>query len=330
MPKKLFSLILSFAALLVALPVFAKPDAKPTNLRPQWEQGQSVRYAFWSKTLKTESATLAGQTQDEKTTYLTEGETTWKVDSTNPDGTLSCTMTLDKIKFTITSDKNKDKPTIVDSENPDPEQGVFKDLVAAMTQVPIKVTVKADGSIESVSGVDALRQAAGQAVQDADIVPEELDFMESASELATLIAAPASATPGQTWNSKNKWNQNSVIPGTDTLGEWDTTFTYDSVADIAGVPIATIKSKSEIEMKVDLSKLPEQSPDIDVQVQDATAKGEILFDLSRNETVARNDSMSYTATITVTPPTDRIPPIKINVTESSQSQLLRIAEEAEE
>lgn len=322
-----FALLLAFA--LPGPSVVAQQQdesaPKPANLRPQWNEGQAARYHFWSKTQKTESAAIRGQTRDERTTFVTEGEMRWRVDSVQADGSATCTMKLETIKFTITNDDNE--PMVIDSENPAGEQAVFESLVAAMVSTPLTVSVNADGSIAGVKGIDQMKNAAGQEARDAEIIPEELDFIETASELATLIAAPAAATPGQTWNTKNKWNHDSVIPGTDTIGQWDTTFTYDGVGEIAGVPIATIKTSSNIDMKVDLSKLPEQSPDIDVQIGDASAKGEILFDLSRHETVARNDSMAYTATITVTPPTNQIPPIQINVTQTSQSQLLRIAEE---
>lgn len=324
---------IAIAVFLVAavcgLPVLAQqaPAETPVNLRPQWEQGQSVRYEFWSQTEKVENATIAGQSQNETTTYLTEGVTAWKVEAINADGSATCTMKLEKIKFTITA--GEADPFVVDSENLDAEQGVFGDFVAAMVSLPLEVMVNADGSIDAVVGLDKLRQLAGQEAVDLGMIPEELDFIESASELATLIAAPAQATPGQTWNTTNRWNHDSVLPGTDTVGKWDTTFTFDSITEIAGVSIAMIKSESDIDMQVDLSKLPEESPDIDVQVGDATAKGEILFDLSRNETVARNDSMAFTAIITVTPPVEQIPPIRIKVTETSQSQLLRITEEAE-
>ena len=159
------------------------------------------------------------------------------------------------------------------------------------------------------------------------MVPEELDFKEAASDLASLISAPAQATPGQTWQSKNTWNHEDVFPNAETLAQWDTTYTLDSIGNIAGVPIATIKTESDIDIQVDLSKLPEQAPDIDVQISEASGKGEILFDLSRHEAVARNDSMSYTASITVTPPKPELPPIVVKVVEKNQSQLLRISEE---
>lgn len=311
-------------ALLFALPTFAQ-DEKTTNLRPGWKVGQTAKYDFWSKMQKKETAELFGQVRSETTVYVTEGRVVWTVEQVNEDGSSACTMKMEKIKFNITAGENE--PLVIDSENPSGDQPVFDQLVSAMVSTPLTVRVNADGTIAKVEGIDELSNAAGQEAVDADIIPEELDFKETASELATLIAAPAKATPGQTWNSKNTWNQDSVLPGTDATADWDTTFTFDSLGVIEGVPVATITSESNIDIKVDLSKLPEDAPDIDVQVEGAKGKGRIFFDLSRHETVARNDSMSYTATVTITPPNDQIPPVKVKIEETSQSQLLRASEE---
>lgn len=312
-----------FAALLLALPAAAQDEAT-TNLRPKWKVGQTATYDFWGKTQKTETAELFGQVQSETTTYVSEGRMSWTVEEVNADGSAACTMRLVKIKFTVTA--GEAEPMVIDSENPAGDRKVFEDLMSAMTSSPLTVRVNADGTIAAVEGVDELTNAAGQEAQEADVVPEEIDFKETASDLATLIAAPADATVGQTWNAKNTWNHDNVMPGAETQAEWDTTFTFASLGEIAGVPIATIKSESAIDMKADLSELPENAPDIDIQFENAKGKGEILFDLSRNETVARNDSMSYTANITVAPPNEQIPPIKVKVEEKSQAQLIRVSE----
>lgn len=317
-------LCLLAVTLLLVMPAQAVTAEESISLRPRWTVDQSASYEFWGKTEKQETATLLGREQSETTVFVSEGAMDWIVDEVNADGSAICTMRLNKVRFSITS--GEQEPMVFDSENPTGDQPVFDDLIAAMVKSPLTVRVNADGTIEEVEGIEAMRTAAGQEAQDADIIPEELDFIETASELATLIAAPDVATVGQIWNAKNTWNHESVLPGADTFGDWDTTFTYESRSAIAGVPIATIKASSDIDLKVDLSKLPEGAPDIDIRINDAVGKGEILFDLSRHETVARHDRMSYTADITVSPPTDRVPPITIKVKEISQSQLLRIGE----
>ena len=287
--------------------------------------GQAATYAFWSKTQKDETAQIFGQEQSETTTYVNEGQVGWRVDTLNDDGTATCTMQLKAIKFTITAGENE--PVVFDSANPSGDAPAFDDLMAALTQSPLTVTVNADGSIAKVEGIEALANAAGDEAAQADIIPEELDFKETASDLASLISAPASATPGQTWNTTNTWNHEDVFPNAETKAKWDTTYTLDGLGNIAGVPIATIKTQSDVAIEVDLSELPEEAPDIDIKISDTVASGEILFDLSRHEAVARNDKMSYTAAITVAPPQPELPSITVTIVETSQSQLLRVSED---
>lgn len=324
MMTKFSAPLLLILALFVAMPALAQ-EAAPTNLRPQWAVGQSAKYDFWGKTEKAETAQILGQEQSETTTFISEGQLTWVVNAIDGDGIATCTMQLSTIKFTIKAGENE--PITFDSDNPTGERPAFDKLMAAMTQTPLTVTVNADGTIGKVEGIDELTTAAGDEANEADMVPDEIDFKETASELASLISAPAQATPGQTWNATNTWNHEDVFPNAETKAKWDTTFTFDSVGLIAGVPIATIKTKSDVDIQVDLSELPEGAPDIDIQISDTTASGEILFDLSRHETVARNDSMSYTAAITVAPPRPDLPAITVKIVETNQSQLLRVSEE---
>ena len=322
--KKTLAPLLLILALLVALPAAAQ-DAEPTNLRPKWTVGQSAAYDFWGKTQKEETAQILGQEQSETTTFISEGKVTWRVDAVNDDGGATCTMQLTKITFTIKAGKND--PITMDSDNPTGDRPAFDSLMSAMTQTPLTVTVNADGTIDKVEGIDKLNAAAGDEAVEADIVPEELDFKETASDLATLISAPANATPGQTWNATNTWNHEAIFPNAETKAKWDTTFTFDSVGVIAGVHIATIKTKSDVDIQVDLSEIPEGGPDIDIQISDTSASGEVLFDLSRNEAVARNDMMTYTALITVASPRPELPTITVKIVETNQSQLLRVSEE---
>lgn len=324
--KRIAPLMLMVLAMGVALPGIAQA-AEPTNLRPQWTVGQSATYEFWGKTTKQETAQVLGQEKSETTTFISEGKVNWRVDAVNADGSSTATMQLKLIKFTIKAGQNE--PVTFDSNNPAGDRPAFDGLMSAMTQTPLTVTVNADGTIGRIDGIDALRTAAGNEAAEADIVPEELDFQETASDLATLLAAPAVATPGQTWSSTNTWNHEDVFPNADTKAKWDTTYTFDSLGLIAGVPIATIKTKSDVDIQVDLSQLPEGAPDIDIQISDTAASGEILYDVSRHEAVARNESMKYTAAITISPPRPELPAITVKIVETSQSQLLRVSEGGE-
>ncbi|MGB0767832.1 MAG: DUF6263 family protein [Phycisphaeraceae bacterium] len=309
---------------LAALPAAAQDD-DATNLRPDWTVGQTATYEFWGKTEKQETAQVFGQERSETTTYVSEGLVKWTVDAVNDDGSATCSMKLERIKFSVLV--GEQEPVVLDSENLTGERPAFDGLLTGLVAATIKVNVLPDGSIESVEGLDAMQQAAGPEAIEAELLPEALDFKESASDLATLIAAPAQATPGQTWNTVNTWNHEDVFPDATTLAQWNTTHTFDSLGEIAGVPIATIKTDSDIDIQVDLSQLPEGAPDIDIQITDASGQGEVLFDLSRQEAVARNESMSYTAAVTIAPPRPELPPITIQVVEKNQAQLLRVSED---
>ena len=321
-------LALTLAALL-AIPVLAQEEEPtPISLQPKWVAGQTAYYHYWSKSEKTETAEMLDQKKSETTTVTNEMKIRWTVEEVADDGSATCTFKFETIKVKIATDDQD--PLEIDSENPKGEPPLLDDLVSAMIDTPMTIKVNADGSIESIQGIDKLNEAAGQDAVDADVIPDELDFKQSASELATLVTAPAQATPGQTWNTKHTWNHEKLIPRLDTKAKWDIQFTYDSVGEIEGVPIATVTTDATYDIQVDLSELPENGPQVDIQINEAKGNGEILFDLSRHEAVARNETASYSADITLTTPNPRIPPIKVAVTGKSIAQVLRISETAEQ
>ena len=315
---------LTLAALMLALPAAAQ-DEQTTNLQPQWQQGQTAQYNFWYRKDKTEAANVLGQSRSETTVFQSEGLIRWTIEEVRDDGSAACVMHYESIRLTITGTTGQE--VVVDSANPTGEVQLYEDLIAAILRTPLTVVVNADGTIDSLDGIDALNAAAGQELVEADAVPDENDFLETASDLAVLIAAPADATPGQTWSTQNTWNHENILPGAETQADWDTTFTFESVGRIEGVPIATIATESDIEMEVDLSELAGGQLEVDVRFNSASSEGEILYDLSRGEAVARNANASYSADIILTAPQNPGQAITVRVTEQSQSQLLRVSEE---
>ena len=293
------------------------------NLRPQWVVGQTARYQFWTESKKEETAELQGQSQTGTTTYTNEGEVVWRVEQVGDDGSAVCTMSLETMKVTIAPPEGE--ALAVDSANPTGEIPVFDTLLAAMVQNPLTVYVKPDGSVDRVEGVDAMKQAAGE--DAADSVPDEIDFIETASELATLIAAPAEAGVGDTWRAQNTWALEDILPGVlniEATADFDTTFTLEQLGKVEGVPVAAVRFRSVMDVKADLSKLPDGVADVDLRVGDASARGELLFDLSRHETIARNDVQSYTVNLTV--PLGQGLNLNATIKQTSTSQVLRISE----
>jgi len=318
---------LLLAVVLMLLAGVATPAAtaqeSAVNLRPQWTVGQTARYQFWTESKKEETAELQGQSETGITIYTNEGQVTWRVDEIAADGSAVCTMSLDTMKVTITPPEGE--AVSVDSANPNGEIPVFDTLLAAMVNNKLKVYVKVDGSIDRVEGVDAMKQAAGD--DSADSIPDEIDFIETASELATLIAAPAAAGAGDTWRSQNTWALEDILPGAlniETMADFDTTFTLEQLGKVAGVPVAAVRFRSVMNVKADLSKLPDGVADVDLRVGESSARGELLFDLSRHETIARHDVQSYSVSLTV--PLGQGLNLNATIKQTSTSQVMRLSE----
>lgn len=327
--QTLITKLMLLALVLCALPVAAQ-DAQDeaVNLRPQWQVGQTARYEFWTLSEKEESTQFQGQTQSGTTVYENVGELSWKVTEVREDGSSVCAMTLARMKVTMTPPEGE--AMVFDSENPAGEVPLFDTLLSAMVGGPLVVYVNADGSIERIEGIDAMRTAAGQ--EAAESIPDEVEFIETASELATLIAAPALAKVGDTWTAQNTWPQEDVLAGLETSADVRTTFTLEQLGQVEGVHVASIRSQSELDLEFDLSTLPEGAPDIDLQVGETESRGELLYDLTRHETIARNDMQRYQVNITITLAIPNRPAqsIAASITQTTRSQVLRIAEEIEE
>lgn len=324
--RTLITKLMLLALVLCALPTLAEDAA--VNLRPQWEVGQTARYEFWTRSEKEESTQFQGQTQSGTTVYENVGELSWSVTEVREDGSSVCAMSLTRMKVTMTPPEGE--AMVFDSDNPTGEVPLFDTLLSAMVDEPLVVHVNADGSIERVEGIDAMKAAAGE--DAAESIPEEAEFIETASELATLIAAPAAARVGDNWTAQNTWPQEDVLTGLETSADVRTTFTLEQIGQVEGVHVASIRSRSDLDLEFDLSTLPEGAPDIDLQVGETQARGELLYDLNRHETIARNDMQRYQVNITITLalPNQPAQSITASITQTTRSQVLRIAEESQE
>ncbi len=311
---------LTAALLLVfALPAVAEDTGSETatyNLRPTPTEGQTARYQFWTTRTQTTDITFGDRQQQSTNVIESEGEVTWTVDRVKANGDLVCTMTLDWMTADI-GDGQSD-PANNDSRKGSGDVPFVHDLIKAMAGKPLTVEVRADGSIASVEGVDAMRKAA----ENEDAVPDELDFEESASDLATLVFAPESAAIGDTWDASFRWSHE--------LGhleqDWDYRFT--GIEEIAGVPVAVVTGTA-IDMDLDPDKLreemPRDSPDIRVDLKNAEGELKVLFDLTRNEAVGREGRIETVIEMTVPLPDGR--KIERRIEETITGQTLRISED---
>jgi hypothetical protein len=288
----------------------AQAQTRTFNLRPQFEEGRTARYSVW--TVRRQDITLAigEQRRAVSVQYEIDGEMTWKVESVNDNGSATCTMTYDWLTFTLTNSEGTAQ--VNDSRRSSGDTEAIHDVLSAVAGQPLEVQMNADGSVRSISGVDAIRARA----DDPDRMPEERDFIETASDLATVPFAPEAAVLKDAWNAKFSWGHEMG-----TLHH-DTTFTFTGIEALAGIAVASVRGEGKLELEPDYSQLPDDAPKMTVTLEDGKIQHQILMDLARHEAVGRNVLQQVVIRIE-TEGTELVRTMK----ETIQSQALRIEEE---
>ena len=303
----------------VLIPSVWAEDSDSYQLRPQWKKGQSATYEFWTR--RDEKQTLSAPrmpSRDFSTTLETTGEVTWTVDQVEPDGSSTCTMRLDWMVITLTGPDGSTKTN--DSRKSRGDVEPFQELLKVMTGVPLRVQVEADGSIAEVSGVEKMRQATDQP----DLVPEDLDWLESATDLATVAGVPAQLPVGGSWKRDFRWTHDSFdIPDLEVHGLQKMDFILSKVEQLEGIPVATVDGTAPLKLEIDRSGLPAEMPPLTIRPQRGEVVTQVLFDLQRREAVGRNTTQSESVEVTLTLPPG---PVKRLIETDIQSQVLRISE----
>lgn len=299
-------------------PVLAQDaETKSIDLRPRWEVGQTSRYEFWNRIEQAADVKLADKTQSQFNLIHVAGELTWTVDKVKADGSASCTMNLDWMTYKI--EPRKGKTMAVDSRKPaTAETKAMHELIAAMTGVPVKVEIAADGHVTKVAGMDKMKAKTSQP----DFIPSELDFEETASDLASLPFAPGpmDLVPGATekWKAGYRWEHDLGKMNQD----WD--FQLARVEDIGGMSVAVVTGRAKFKLDVEDQERPAGAPPVDVKLLEGSAETEVMFDLSRHEAVGRHTTMIEKVRITVPFPDGR--KFERTLTETTASQVLRLSE----
>lgn len=291
--------------------------SKPIDLRPTWVEGQTARYEVWSSRIQNATISLAGQSRQTHLSMVSLGEVSWTVDKIKADGSSQCTMTIDWLTLDYTPDDGKTLKN--DSRKGSGDIVPFHALLKAMTGTPIKVSVAADGTIVKVQGTNAIKSKIKPDLKD--MVPEDLDFIETATDLATLIAVPESVQPGSNWKTKLKWTW-SDAPFQGYMHH-DMTYTLSGIEDVAGLPIAIVDGQSKLKLELDRSDIPEGMPPFDVKLIKGDLQSQIMFDLTRGEAIGRNTIENTTIDINIRTPNTTI---SRRVEQTLQSQALRIEE----
>jgi hypothetical protein len=310
MKGNLCILIAGVMLMMLTTTVPAVAQTRTFDLRPQFEEGRTARYSVW--TVRRQDITLAigDQRRAVSIQYEVDGEMTWKVDSVNDDGSATCTMTYDWLTFTLTNSEGTKQ--VNDSRRSSGDSEAIHDVITSVAGQPLQVQMNADGSARSISGVDAVRARA----DDPDRMPEERDFLETASDLATVPFVPDAVVLKDTWHAKFSWGHEMG-----TLHH-DTTFTFTGIESLAGIPIASVRGEGKLKLEPDYSKVPKDAPKMTVTLEDGKVQHQILMDLVRHEAVGRNVMQQLVIRIE----TEGSELTRI-MKETIQSQAMRIEEE---
>lgn len=297
---------------MLASVALAEDAQQAIDLRPRFVAGQQARYSMWTRRNTHTQVTLMGNTREQSTSYVIEGDATWSVLSVNADGSAQCQMTFDWFSLTLTLPDGTIQ--VNDTRNGTSQNEEVYKVLSAMVGRPVTVEMAADGMAKSVTGTDAMRSVAGAETE----IPKDLDFVESACDLATLPMAPAQTTVGQSWDAAFRWSHE--------LGHMnhDISYTLVSLRNVHGIDLATVSGKGRLALEVDASKLPQDNGvQVDIGLDDGSIVNQILIDMDRHEAVGRNTLMTTRIHSTMTNGENTISQL---TTETVQSQALRISE----
>lgn len=314
-PARLLSLVqtLLLGVGLGVTPTRAAAEATPAvDLQPRWVEGRVTRYAFETQRLTDLVFEAAGQTREARNRFTSEGEVTWRVRDVNRDGSAEAEFVYDWLRLTFENPQGDTE--VADSRRGSGDDPRLQALVEAVAGTPLTVDMAADGSVIEIAGMDAIRRK----TDFPETVPEDRDFLEAVTDQISLPAAPADAEPGDQWQQSFTWGHQAGDL------QYDTTYTLVEVAPMAGVPVALLRSESELDLDPTEPDVPPDGPDIETRLESGAASAQIMFDLSRNQAVGRHESEQTVVLTSVRTPQG---PLTQTTTIRVSRQLLRIAEQ---
>jgi len=289
----------------------AAAQDEAVSLRPKFVEGRTTKYEFWSQRDQSTTTRFGGNERSINVRYNFTGEVTWQVASVKADGSAECRLTFDW--FTITIAAEGESQT-ADSRKGSGDWDSGQEFVKAITGKPLTVRVAADGVIQKVDGVSAIR---GQMTGDDENKPDENDFKENAASLACLWGAPAILAPGGTWPATFAWNHEMG-----TLN-YRTTYMLNDVGALEGVPVAMVSSESRLAMDFKKPDLPPGAPPLTTKFDGGEEHEQVIYDLHRGEAIARNMTQTLRITQSMTLEQGQLTQVR---EENVIGQIVRIAE----
>ena len=282
------------------------------DLRPRFVEGRTSQYEFWGKRTTTSSTTMPWGERTMQRKMDSKGRMLWEVEQVKEDGSATCVMTLEWLTITMTQDERE--PVTIDSrEEPDDDDRIAK-RIATFVGKPLRCEVGEDGTVRSVSGVDAIREDLEQ-IQNAGGPVDDAMFLEQAATLATIPGAEAALELQSTWQSTNIWPRD--------YGKISEPMEYrlNSAEHLSGIPIVTVNGQADLTFEPDEEKLA--GGRVTIQMTEGRSTTQIMFDTQRHEVVGRN--ALETLRLEITAQTERIS-ISSVIEENIQSQMVRVAE----
>jgi hypothetical protein len=310
-PNLIPGLAVIFALLLGAFTTHAQDTATTYDLSPQFTAGQSARYEFWTQIRQQAKLKIGQRTQDADATQLFTGEMSWAIDRVLLDGGAVATMTIDWVKAEATQG---DTTVVSDSRQGSSDSPALHQLLKAISQVPLTVTMNDDGTIKEIEGMAAMKRK----TKAPDQLPDELEFIETAADLAVLMHGPSQIDVGDTFDADFKWKHELGFMHED----WR--YTFERVESMNGIEVATVSGQAKLRLEVDESQRPAGAPPLSARLADGDLETQILFDLSRNEVLARTTTRREHIIASVKLPDGGA--FQRDMKEDVTTQLLRIGE----
>jgi hypothetical protein len=303
------------AAAVGLMPVVSDAQNQPAsvNLQPDWEAGQTARYRFNQTRERTQSLQAGDRQRQQTTTTQITGEAIWRVQSIRPGGGAQCRLRYDWARMVLTGPKGQQK--INDSREASGDVEPIHNLLNAMTEHALTVTVASDGTIAEVTGGDAIRGA----LDNASMAPSQRDLRRTAAKMAAIPAGPASVTTGRTWN--HRFTESHPLG----VMRFDAEYELAGLETIASIPIATITVTAEMQLEPKQRNRPANAPAVDTRLLESNYRSQVMFDLMRREAVGR-----FTRQLQVVEQTMSMQgrTLTQRMTEKVESDLLRIDETA--